>query len=189
MAENHVRVHAHRIETSPGRGIQIAIVGTGVAILLVIVFFGGVAQVGLEQCPVCLNNVCGPSFKVCPPSVLGLWQVITILFLTSAFIGLGLSRTAVLGMVGTGDELIEARSMPRKYPGLDVIAPTLSFFGWSVLALGLLLDFFGYCVYSPCHFLYDLSGYPLLLALAGGVMLAAGFGLILGLSRNALVSS
>jgi hypothetical protein len=160
-------------------GVQIAFVAAGFFLLLVLVLGGAAAQVGVQQCAVCVGNSCGPAVEVCPASVFGLAIFAGLLVFPSLLIALGLSRWTIVWMGSLGTTPAQRSPPGPGDPGLDVMGTFLSFFGWALLAMGLLLpwDIFGYCRDGPCEYPYLLAGYPLLLAVVGGMTLATGSGL------------
>lgn len=152
---------------------RVVMVGAGSFGLVLIVFLGTILQVGVVQCAVCAGNVCGPGVEVCPDSAVGLGLIVGLLAAASVMIAVGLSGWTVTRRAGATKR---SESLPAAPTDLDFLAPLLLFFGWGLLALGLLLPWnvFGTCYYGPCVYAYDLSGYPLVLVVSGTIAIASG---------------
>ena len=159
---------------------QIAITGVGVALLGGTTFLGAVMQVGVSLCAICYGSDCNGGPQVCPSSVLLLAVMVAFLIAESLLVAVGLSKRAVArGTAHLGVYGFEKRIRVQRESTLNILAPFFAFFGWALLALGLMLplNLFGFC-HEPCEYPWVLSGYPLLLAMLGGVLLAAGAGLL-----------
>jgi uncharacterized membrane protein len=157
----------------------VAVTGAGIALLGGTVLLGAIAQVGVSLCAICHGNDCSFGSQVCPGSVLFLALIVAFLMMEALLVALGLSKPEVARWTippsVTGLE--RARRVRREKP-LNILAPFLAFFGWALMALGLMLplDIFGSCV-EPCDYPWVLSGYPLLLVIVGAVLLGSGVAL------------
>jgi hypothetical protein len=179
MTENPL-THDRRTRPTSVLGGQVGLVAIGSSTLVTFIVLGFALQVGVQQCAVCAGNSCGPAVEVCPGSLFELEFFTTVLFAAALLIGIGLSRSAIKWLETLGEGPADEPLSSPSHPAIDVMAPTLTFFGWALLTLGLLLpwDVFGDCIDGPCDFPYVLSEYPLLLAIVGGITFVVGFTLI-----------
>jgi hypothetical protein len=156
--------------------VQAVILVCGTFLLLALVLTGAAGQAGLQLCAICTGNVCGPGTAVCPGSVAYLEMIVVSLAVASFAIAVGLSESLVARMGGLHGALARNRPGKPAHTIASLPGPFLLFFGWGLIALGLLLpwDLFGNCRDGPCDYPYVLSEYPVLLVIAGGVCLATG---------------
>jgi hypothetical protein len=173
------RVNVDRVLAAEGgrvpaldRPARLGLVVAGSIGLVLVVLGGAAAQAGVTQCAVCAGNVCGPGTEVCPGSVALLVFFVALLATACSLIAVGLSGWTARTRAGNTKQ---SEDRPNSPTDLDLIAPLLLFFGWGLLALGLLLpwDIFGFC-HEPCEYAYVLSGYPLALVIGGAVILTSG---------------
>ena len=147
----------------------------GGTLLVACVLLGAISQAGLVMCAVCNGNVCGPGTEVCPDSLAAVGVFLAALSIAAVMLALGLGRPQSASRPGPrSGETTRAGTMDRRTIS-EFLAPFLTFFGWGVLAWGLLLPWnvFGFC-HEPCVYPYQLQGIPLMLATSGAVMLVLG---------------
>lgn len=181
MSAGASRPIAHGPSARSVRRLGAIITGLAILALVLTVWMGVAARVGVQDCVVCNGNSC-TSTSPCPETIVGLLLTGVFLAIESFFVSLGLSLGAVAKMLG-----VPVRDPPTALPtgpqlALHLAAPTLMFLGWSLAVLGLILPFglFQLC-HQPCGYPWApwvLDGVPLLLVNVGAVMLTAGVALL-----------
>jgi len=163
-----------RVPPLPGPSAALVITGVSVLLLVSTVFLGAVGQVGVQRCAVCTGTICTGS-EVCPESVVGLVALGILLAIEAFFVSWGLSARAMAKAFhpATGDP--EDRQPAGSDLLLHVLGPFFGFFGWALMALGVLLatNVFAFCT-EACEFDWQLSGYPELLVFVGAGLLTGG---------------
>ena len=153
---------------------QVAWTGFGLFLLFSFVWLGAMSQVGVARCAVCSDGVCSGSTTDCPGTYGIIVLVLFLLAIASAIIAVGLS-VALVRLVTTIRLPPGAGFSPARL-SIEFLAPFMAFYGWGILAWGLVLplNIFGLCYYGACVYPYVLQGIPLSLAVIGGVVLGAG---------------
>jgi hypothetical protein len=164
--------------SGPMPGARAGITGIGIVALMATTYLGAASQVGVQLCAICTGSQCAGS-EVCPDSVIGLSLVVAALMVEALVVAVGLAPAPVEAVRGRADVESDGEH-PRvaRMATLTLSAPFLTFFGWALVALGIILplNIFGVCS-RQCVYTWSLSGYPLVLVIVGGAALAWGTGL------------
>jgi hypothetical protein len=176
----------HRVGTFHLAGRRVGLLVLGATMLVGFVLAGAISQAGLVQCAVCHGNVCGPETQVCPGSLAAVGVFIAALAIAAVVVALGLGTQFPFAVRWGQRGRPNGVSLNALRPTTEFLAAFVTFFGWALLAWGLLLPWsvFGTCYYGPCQYPYVLQGIPLDLAVSGAAMIALGGSLMALLSRR-----